>query len=65
MFRRNLWKIVSTLAIMAWSIATLLPLKDQPFVDYAKAHATAKPAEFSALLAEATALKTSDALQVG
>jgi SecD/SecF fusion protein len=60
MFRRNLWKIVSTLAIMAWSIATLLPLKDQPFVDYAKAHATAKPAEFSALLAEAMALKTSE-----
>jgi SecD/SecF fusion protein len=40
---------------------TLLPVKDQPFVEYAKAHATAKPAEFNALLAEATALKAKGA----
>jgi SecD/SecF fusion protein len=57
MFRRNLWKIVLTLVLLAWSVATLVPLKDQPFADYARTHATAKPAEFNALLTEAAALK--------
>jgi len=57
MLKRNLWKIVLTAAITIWAVTTLLPLKDQPFVEYAKAHATAKPAEFSALLAEAKTLK--------
>ena len=58
MLRRNLWKLTLSLAIVVWAVGTLLPLKNQPFVDYAKAHATAKPAEFNALLTEATALKT-------
>lgn len=57
MFRRNLWKLLLTLAMLAWAIATLIPLQDQPFVDYVKAHVTAKPAEFNALLAEASAMK--------
>ena len=57
MFRRNFWKITLSVAIVVWAMLTLLPVNDQPFVDYAKAHATAKPAEFNALLAEATALK--------
>src|SRR5688572_7123992 len=57
MFRRNFWKITLSVAIVLWAMLTLLPVKDQPFVEYAKAHATAKPAEFNALLAEATALK--------
>src|SRR6187402_2183145 len=57
MFRRNLWKITISLVIVVWALLTLLPIKDQPFVDYAKAHATAKTAEFNALVAEATALK--------
>lgn len=58
MFRRNLWKITISVIIVAWALLTLLPIQDQPFVEYAKAQATAKPAEFNALLAEATALKT-------
>jgi SecD/SecF fusion protein len=57
MFRRNLWKITVSLIIVVWALLTLLPIKNQDFVEYAKAHATAKPAEFNALLAEATALK--------
>ncbi|MEO7597582.1 MAG: protein translocase subunit SecD, partial [Opitutus sp.] len=59
MLRRNLWKLTLSLAIVLWAVLTLLPLKDQPFPEYAKAHATAKPAEFNALLVEAAALKTS------
>src|SRR5690606_5810525 len=57
MFRRNFWKIAICLAIVVWAAGTLLPLKDQPFVDYATAHATAKPSEFNALMAEAITLK--------
>ena len=57
MFRRNLWKIAICLALVVWAVVTLLPLQDQPFADYAKAQATAKPAEFNALLTEATAMK--------
>ena len=49
-----------SLAVLVWAVATLLPLNDQPFPEYAKAHATAKPAEFNALLTEATALKASN-----
>jgi SecD/SecF fusion protein len=57
MFRRNLWKLVLTLAIMVWAFTTLIPLKDQPFADFAKSHATARTAEFSALVNEAVAQK--------
>lgn len=57
MLKRNLWKILLSLAIVAWSVAELLPLKDTPFVDYARAHATAKPADFAKLLDEAAARK--------
>lgn len=57
MLSRNLWKLVISVALVAWAVATLLPIKDQPFVDYVKAHATAKPAEFNALLSEAAAMK--------
>lgn len=57
MLKRNLWKIVLSALIAAWAIAELIPLKDMPFVDYAKAHATAKPAEFAKLLDEAAGRK--------
>ncbi|HEX2853965.1 MAG TPA: protein translocase subunit SecD [Opitutaceae bacterium] len=53
MLKRNLWKIVLSLAILAWAVASLLPLKDQPFAAYARSHATAKPAEFAQLVDEA------------
>ncbi|MEO6246435.1 MAG: protein translocase subunit SecD [Opitutaceae bacterium] len=55
MLKRNLWKILLSLAVVAWAITELLPLKDTPFVDYARAHATAKPSEFGKLLDEANA----------
>ncbi len=57
MLKRNLWKIVVTLVLMGWAIASLLPLNDVPFVDYVRTHATAKQSEFSKLLDEAAARK--------
>jgi SecD/SecF fusion protein len=57
MLRRNLWKLTFSLLLVAWAISTLLPLQDRPFADYIKAEASAKPAEFAALLNEATARK--------
>jgi SecD/SecF fusion protein len=53
MFKRNLWKIVLSLVITGWAVSELLPLKDIPFRQYAKDHATARTAEFSALLDQA------------
>ncbi len=55
MLRRNLWKIVLSVAIAAWAVSELVPLNNIPFPDYVRAHVTAKPAEFNQLLAEATA----------
>jgi SecD/SecF fusion protein len=53
MLRRNLWKLTFSLILVAWALATLLPLNDRPFADYVRAEATAKPAEFAKLLDEA------------
>ena len=53
MFKRNLWKLTLSLAIVLWALSSLLPLNDRPFNDYVKAEASAKPAEFAALLKEA------------
>ncbi len=61
MFKRNLWKIILSLVITGWAVSELLPLKDVPFTQYARSKAEAKPAEFGALLAKATALKASGA----
>ena len=44
MLRNNLWKLTFTLAIVAWALATLLPLQDRPFADYGKASAPAHTA---------------------
>ena len=54
MFKRNLWKIVLSLAVLAWAISELLPLHDTPFAQYARTHAD-KSAEFGKLLDEASA----------
>ncbi len=54
MIKRNLWKLVLSFAIVAWAVATLYPLNDRPFAEYAKASSTAKSAEFAALIKEAT-----------
>jgi SecD/SecF fusion protein len=55
MFKRNLWKLVLCLAVLAWAVTQLIPFKDEPFVDYIRTHASAKQAEFTKLLEEATA----------
>ena len=59
MLRRNLWKIVLSLLIVGWAVSTLLPLQDQDFATYARAHAGAKTAEFAKLVDEAAAIKKS------
>jgi len=53
MFKRNLWKILVSALIMTFAVAELVPLQDQPFAGYARAHVTAKPTEFAKLLDEA------------
>lgn len=56
MLKRNLWKLILSVLIMGWAVASLLPLKDQPFSDYIKSQATANTVEFSRLVDEADAL---------
>jgi SecD/SecF fusion protein len=54
MIKRNLWKLVLSLAIVLWAVATLIPLNDRPFPEYARSAATAKSAEFAALIKDAS-----------
>lgn len=54
MIKRNLWKLVLSLAIVLWAVTTLIPLNDRPFPEYARSAATAKSAEFAALIKEAS-----------
>src|ERR1039457_1869510 len=61
MFKRNLWKIVVSLVLTGWAVSEILPLRDIPFPAYARTNATARPAEFGALLAKAAELKKSGA----
>jgi SecD/SecF fusion protein len=56
MLKRNLWKILLSLAILAWAVSELVPITDIPFSAYARDHVTAKPTEFNKLLDEAKAL---------
>ncbi|MEZ5414950.1 MAG: protein translocase subunit SecD [Opitutaceae bacterium] len=56
MLKRNLWKLILSVLIMGWAVASLLPLQDQPFSDYIKSQATANPVEFSRLVDEADAM---------
>ncbi len=59
MLKRNLWKLVLCLAVVAWAVSQLIPVNDTPFVDYVRTHASAKPAEFAQLMDEAAARRTS------
>ena len=52
MLRRHLWKLTLSAALVLWAVLTVLPLKDQPFGDYVKQEASAKPAEFAKLMGE-------------
>jgi SecD/SecF fusion protein len=42
MLKRNLWKIVVSLVLLAWAASELLPLHDTPFVAYIREHANNK-----------------------
>ncbi len=59
LLRRNLWKIALTIALIAWAIFEIIPLQSIPFAAYARTHATAQTEEFSRILDEALARKTS------
>ena len=55
MFKRNLWKLVLSVLILAWAVAELIPLKDRPFDQYVRNHVMAKASDFDKLLDEAAA----------
>jgi len=57
MLKRNLWKLILSVAVLAWASSQLLPLQDQAFVDYVRTNASAKSADFGKLLEEAAARK--------
>jgi SecD/SecF fusion protein len=59
MFKRNLWKLTLSLAIVLWAAFQLIPIQDQDFPTFIKAEASAKKTEFNALLKEATDRKAS------
>ncbi|MDF9826984.1 SecD/SecF fusion protein [Ereboglobus sp. PH5-5] len=57
MIKRNLWKIIISLAVVVFCATSLVPLKDQEFIDFVKLEASAKQSEFNALMKEAVELK--------
>jgi SecD/SecF fusion protein len=61
MFKRNLWKIVLSLAIAGWAVSELIPLKDVPFAAYIREHAGARTDEFNALVNRAVDMRKSGA----
>ncbi|HTZ19821.1 MAG TPA: protein translocase subunit SecDF, partial [Opitutaceae bacterium] len=63
MLKRNLWKLVLSFVIVLWAVFMLQPIQDQPFVAFAKAEASNRPAEFAKLLDEAATIKASGAAQ--
>lgn len=60
MLKRNLWKLIASLALGLWAVWSIFPLNDRPFPDYAKSQAQAKTAEFAALLNEAAGRKAAN-----
>ena len=55
MLKRHLWKLLLSVALAAWAATELFPIHNIDFAAYAESHATAKPAEFDALVKEASA----------
>ncbi len=53
------WKLILTLAVMAWVILNLIPLTDTPFEDYLRQEATPGP-EFDAMMRKAEELVASE-----
>ncbi len=67
MLKRNLWKLLTSLVIVAWAVMQLIPVADTPFVDYARTHAAKKEitvgtekVTFAKLVDEAAARKKAD-----
>jgi len=50
MFRRNLWKLILSTALVAWAVTSMLPLKDRDFGQYVRNEAEAKQADFNKLM---------------
>jgi SecD/SecF fusion protein len=55
MLSRHLPKLILTTVLVLWAVFTLMPLKDQPFAGYIRQQASAKPAEFTQLMARVDA----------
>jgi SecD/SecF fusion protein len=53
MFRKNLWQLLLTLAVIIWAVAELMPLKDRPFDQYVKSQAKAYASEFASVIKQA------------
>jgi SecD/SecF fusion protein len=60
MFRRNLWKLTLSVAVLLWAAYTLIPVKDQDFATYVKSEASVKQVEFGQVLARAEARVKAD-----
>ncbi|MFA6287045.1 MAG: protein translocase subunit SecD [Opitutaceae bacterium] len=54
MLKRNLWKLILSLAIVLWAVSSLLPIQDHKFDSYVASKAQAKQTEFNALIKEAS-----------
>ncbi|HTJ79302.1 MAG TPA: protein translocase subunit SecD [Rariglobus sp.] len=54
MLKRNLWKLILSLAIVLWAVSSLLPIKDRKFDTYIASKAEAKRTEFTSLIKEAS-----------
>ena len=53
MFRRNLWKLTLSVAVLLWAAYSLNPLQDRDFATYVKSVATAKQSDFNLRLSQA------------
>ncbi|MDR0353951.1 MAG: protein translocase subunit SecD [Opitutaceae bacterium] len=53
--KRNHWKVLFSIAVVAFFAYSIFPIKDQEFVDFVKIEAQARQSEFDALLQEAVA----------
>jgi SecD/SecF fusion protein len=60
MIKRNLWKIIISLAVVIFCTTSLVPLKDQDFIDFVKIEAETKRTEFNTLVTEAVARKAAN-----
>ncbi len=54
MLKRNLWKLIISLAIALWAVSSLLPIKDYTFDSFVARKAQAKQTEFNSLIKEAS-----------